>query len=62
MKFLAITIYTPLFGIVGIVIAITGGAIGQIYIKTQLSVKREMSNAKSPILGHFSACLAGLGG
>jgi hypothetical protein len=26
----------------------------------QLSVKREMSNAKAPVLGHFGAAMAGL--
>ncbi|KAJ7814135.1 P-loop containing nucleoside triphosphate hydrolase protein [Mycena olivaceomarginata] len=32
----------------------------QIYIAAQLSVKREMSNAKAPVLGHFGAAIAGL--
>lgn len=34
---------------------------GQIYIKAQLSVKREMSNARSPVLAHFGAAMEGLG-
>jgi len=31
------------------------------YIKAQLSVKREMSNARSPVLSHFGAAIAGIG-
>ena len=45
----------------GLIVALLGGWCGQIYIKAQLSVKREMSNAKSPVLGHFGAAIAGLG-
>ncbi|KAG6919579.1 hypothetical protein DXG01_004242 [Tephrocybe rancida] len=41
-------------------VAILGGWAGQIYIAAQLSVKREMSNAKAPVLGHFGAAIAGL--
>ncbi|KAK1228100.1 hypothetical protein PQX77_008871 [Marasmius sp. AFHP31] len=33
---------------------------GQVYIKSQMSVKREMSNAKAPVLGHFGSAIAGL--
>ncbi|KAJ3554167.1 hypothetical protein NP233_g12480 [Leucocoprinus birnbaumii] len=32
------------------------------YLKAQLSVKREMSNAKAPVLAHFGAAIAGLSG
>jgi hypothetical protein len=42
-------------------VAIMGSWCGQIYIKAQLSVKREMSNARSPVLGHFGAAISGLG-
>ena len=30
-------------------------------MKAQLSVKREMSNAKAPVMGHVGAAVAGLG-
>jgi hypothetical protein len=40
--------------------SLLGGWIGRIYMKAQLSVKREMSNAKVPVLGHFGAAIAGL--
>jgi len=60
IKFCAVVTLTPIFLIPGIVIAVLGGWCGQIYMKAQLSVKREMSNARSPVLGHFGAAVAGL--
>ncbi|KAG8882444.1 hypothetical protein FRB97_008260 [Tulasnella sp. 331] len=33
---------------------------GNVYITAQLSVKREMSNSKSPVYSHFGAAVAGL--
>jgi ABC-type transport system involved in cytochrome bd biosynthesis fused ATPase/permease subunit len=53
-------IFTPLFLIPGIVVAALGVYIGNIYLKAQMSVKREMSNARSPVLAHFEAAIAGL--
>ncbi|KAI5124482.1 hypothetical protein M0805_008364 [Coniferiporia weirii] len=60
MRLVAIVYLTPLFLIPGIVVGALGSWCGQIYIKAQLSVKREMSNAKSPVLNHFGAAIAGL--
>ncbi|THU88444.1 P-loop containing nucleoside triphosphate hydrolase protein [Dendrothele bispora CBS 962.96] len=60
VKFFAVVAITPVFFFPGVLVAVLGGACGQIYIKAQLSVKREMSNAKSPVLGHFGAAIAGL--
>jgi hypothetical protein len=51
VKFAAVVILTPIFLIPGVLVAVLGGICGQIYIKAQLSVKREMSNAKAPVLG-----------
>ncbi|KAJ6559868.1 P-loop containing nucleoside triphosphate hydrolase protein [Mycena capillaripes] len=59
-SFSAVVLLTPLFSVPGVVAAIIGGTIGQLFIKAQLSVKREASNAKAPILGHFGAAIAGL--
>ena len=59
-KFLAVVTFSPIFTIPGAVIAVIGGWCGQIYMKAQLSVKREMSNARAPVLGHFGAAIAGL--
>ncbi|KAJ7034289.1 P-loop containing nucleoside triphosphate hydrolase protein [Mycena alexandri] len=59
-SFAAVVLLTPLFSIPGVFAAIIGGTLGQLFIKAQLSVKRESSNAKAPVLGHFSAAIAGL--
>ncbi|KAJ6575530.1 hypothetical protein B0H10DRAFT_2168545 [Mycena sp. CBHHK59/15] len=60
VKFAAVILFTPLFFFPGVLVGFLGGWCGQIYIKAQLSVKREMSNAKAPVLGHFGAAIAGL--
>ncbi|KZT67108.1 multidrug resistance-associated ABC transporter [Daedalea quercina L-15889] len=60
MKFGAVVLISPIFLVPGVVIAALGGWIGQIYMKAQLAVKRERSNAKAPVLGHFGAAFAGL--
>ncbi|KII86961.1 hypothetical protein PLICRDRAFT_275537 [Plicaturopsis crispa FD-325 SS-3] len=60
IKFLAVVSLTPVFLFPSMFIALAGAWCGQIYIKAQLSVKREMSNAKAPVLGHFGAAIAGL--
>ncbi|KAF8898485.1 hypothetical protein BD779DRAFT_1607278 [Infundibulicybe gibba] len=60
IKFGAVVILTPVFLGPGILVALMGGWCGQIYIAAQLSVKREMSNAKAPVLGHFGAAMSGL--
>ncbi|THU95701.1 P-loop containing nucleoside triphosphate hydrolase protein, partial [Dendrothele bispora CBS 962.96] len=59
-KFAAVIIYTPVFLAPGILIAIMGGLLGQIYIHAQLPIKRLQSNAKAPVLGHFGAAIAGI--
>lgn len=61
LRLIAVLIYTPIFVIPGVAVGAIGSWCGQIYIKAQLSVKREMSNAKSPVLSHFGAAIAGLG-
>ncbi|KAJ7101009.1 hypothetical protein C8R43DRAFT_1141277 [Mycena crocata] len=60
IKFGAVILFTPLFFIPGVLVGFLGNWFGQIYIAAQLSVKREMSNAKAPVLGHFGAAIAGL--
>ncbi|CCM01503.1 uncharacterized protein FIBRA_03559 [Fibroporia radiculosa] len=60
IKLAAVVVMSPIFLIPGVLIAILGGWCGQIYMKAQLSVKREMSNARAPVLGHFGAAIAGL--
>jgi hypothetical protein len=60
IKLGAVVIFTPIFVIPGFFVGLFGGWCGQIYMKAQLSVKREMSNAKAPVMGHFGAAIAGL--
>ncbi|KAI1792393.1 P-loop containing nucleoside triphosphate hydrolase protein [Ganoderma leucocontextum] len=60
LRVAAIMLMTPIFIVPAIVVAILAGWISQIYMRAQLSVKREMSNARAPVLGHFGSAIAGL--
>ena len=60
LKFLAVVFITPGFTGPGVAIAILGGWLGRVYMRAQIAIKREMSNAKAPVLGHFGASVAGL--
>ncbi|KAK7681700.1 hypothetical protein QCA50_015047 [Cerrena zonata] len=59
-KFLAVIVVSPFSISPGVVMIIAGVALGNIYIKAGLPLKREGSNAKAPVLGHFSAAISGL--
>ncbi|KAJ7680686.1 hypothetical protein DFH06DRAFT_1163946 [Mycena polygramma] len=50
IKFGAVVLFTPVFFFAGALVGILGGLCGKIYIASQLSVKREQSNAKAPVL------------
>ncbi|KAH7927390.1 P-loop containing nucleoside triphosphate hydrolase protein [Leucogyrophana mollusca] len=56
----AIVLITPPFLLPGVIVGVVGGFIGRVYMKAQLSVKREMSNAKAPVLAHFGAAMTGI--
>jgi ABC-type multidrug transport system fused ATPase/permease subunit len=60
-RLLAVVVFTPVFVVPGAVLALVGGACGQVYIKAQLAVKRHMSVAHAPVLGHFGAAIVGMG-
>ncbi|KAF9516655.1 hypothetical protein BS47DRAFT_1371638 [Hydnum rufescens UP504] len=60
LKLLAIVYLTPVFLLPGLAIAVSGGILGQVYIKAQLAIKREMSNSRSPVFSHFGAAIGGL--
>jgi hypothetical protein len=60
LKFLAVVYLTPIFSVPGVSIAVLGAWLGRVYMKAQIAIKREMSNAKAPVLGHFGASVAGL--
>ncbi|KDR82378.1 hypothetical protein GALMADRAFT_56800 [Galerina marginata CBS 339.88] len=59
-KFGVVVYFTPLFIFPGLGFTVLGLYLGNMYLKAQLSVKREMSNARSPLLSHFSAAIQGL--
>ena len=61
LQFAAVLVYSPVFMVPGIAVAGFGAWLGQLYIRAQLAVKREMSNARSPVLAHFGAAIAGIG-
>ncbi|TFK73581.1 hypothetical protein BDN72DRAFT_834451 [Pluteus cervinus] len=56
----AIVIFNPLFIFPGVLITALGGFLGQLYMTTQLRVKREMSIARSPVLGHLGSVIQGV--
>ncbi|KAJ7233850.1 P-loop containing nucleoside triphosphate hydrolase protein [Mycena haematopus] len=60
IKFGAVVLFTPIFFVPAMALFVTGGWCGRIYMAAQLSVKREMSNARAPVLGHFGAAVTGL--
>ncbi|KAJ6468064.1 P-loop containing nucleoside triphosphate hydrolase protein [Mycena vitilis] len=60
IKFVAVLVYTPIFFIPGALVGALGAWVGQIFIAGQLPVKRLMSNARAPVLAHFTAAMAGL--
>lgn len=61
VKLGGVLVVAPAFLAPAALLALSGGGIGQIYMKAQLNVKREMSNAKAPVLGHFGSTMAGIG-
>jgi hypothetical protein len=61
VKIGSVVYYAPSFLLPAVFLALVGGWLGNVYIKAQLSVKREMSNAKSPVLGILGSSIAGLG-
>ncbi|TCD68828.1 hypothetical protein EIP91_009695 [Steccherinum ochraceum] len=60
MKFGAILIISPVFIFPGLFVMAVGGWFGHVYMRAQLPVKREMSNAKSPVLANFGSAIGGL--
>jgi hypothetical protein len=58
-KFAVVVIMSPIFLFPGVGVALLGAWCGQVYMRAQLCVKREMSNARSPVLGHFGGAFHG---
>ncbi|CCO37550.1 ATP-binding cassette transporter abc4 Short=ABC transporter abc4 [Rhizoctonia solani AG-1 IB] len=59
-RFIGIIVFAPIFAVPGAALFIIGLFLGQIYMTAQMSVKREMSNARSPLFSHFGAALQGI--
>jgi hypothetical protein len=59
-KLVGVLLYTPAFIFPATLVFLCGWLIGRIYTRAQLSVKREHSVAKAPVLGAFSSAVAGL--
>ncbi|TFK79744.1 P-loop containing nucleoside triphosphate hydrolase protein [Polyporus arcularius HHB13444] len=60
LKMCAVVFFSPIFLFPAMLVAFFGAVVGNIFMKAQLSVKREMSNAKAPVLGHFGAAISGI--
>ncbi|EKM56946.1 uncharacterized protein PHACADRAFT_172648 [Phanerochaete carnosa HHB-10118-sp] len=60
VKLVVVVTFTPFFLLPAVFVLASGGFLGQVYLKAQLSVKREMSNAKAPVLGAFGGAIVGL--
>lgn len=61
IKLSAVVIYTPVFLLPAIFTALLGAWLGHMYVQAQMSVKRELSIAKSPVLSVFGSAIEGLG-
>lgn len=61
LRFIAIIIMSPLYTIPSLAIGAVGSWLGQVYIKAQLAIKRELSNARAPVLGHVGTAVNGIG-
>jgi len=51
VTFGAIVLFTPIFLGPGVILFILGSYCGRLFMPARISVKREMSNARSPVLG-----------
>ncbi|KAJ7926965.1 hypothetical protein B0H13DRAFT_1971667 [Mycena leptocephala] len=56
----SIVLVIPQILFVGLLVGFLGYVLGQIYMSAQLGVKRQVSNAKAPILAHLGAAVGGL--
>ncbi|KAI5122631.1 hypothetical protein M0805_008718 [Coniferiporia weirii] len=44
----------------GLIMVVLGGLLSRVYLKCQISIRREVSNAKAPVMSQVGAALAGL--
>ncbi|KAI0325196.1 P-loop containing nucleoside triphosphate hydrolase protein [Cubamyces sp. BRFM 1775] len=60
VRVLAIILFSPVFIFPAILVMSVSALCGHIFMKAQLSVKRELSNHKAPVLAHFGATISGI--
>ncbi|KAI0644413.1 multidrug resistance-associated ABC transporter [Trametes meyenii] len=60
LRVVAASIIVPMFVVPSVVVSMLGASLGWVYLKAQICVKREMSNTRAPVLGHFSSAISGL--
>ncbi|KIP03522.1 hypothetical protein PHLGIDRAFT_534840 [Phlebiopsis gigantea 11061_1 CR5-6] len=60
LKFCAVILLSPAFSLPAIFLIVASACVSKLYMNAQLAVKREMSNAKAPVMGHIGAAVAGL--
>ncbi|KAI0768822.1 multidrug resistance-associated ABC transporter [Trametes elegans] len=56
----ATALVAPFFIVPAFVIGVLGFWLGRVYMRAQICVKREMSNTRAPVLGHFGSAISGL--
>lgn len=61
VRLICVTLVAPATLIPAALFALSFALCGRMYLKAQLSVKREMSNSQAPIVSHFGAAMTGLG-
>jgi hypothetical protein len=57
----SICLVAPTAFLPGLLCALAGAYVAQYFVKAQLTVKRELSIAKAPVLAIFSSSIIGLG-
>ncbi|CDO74329.1 hypothetical protein BN946_scf184850.g1 [Trametes cinnabarina] len=60
LKVVAVLIFSPIFVIPAVFVSLVSALCAHVFVKVQLSVTRELSNAKAPVLAHFGAAVSGI--
>lgn len=60
LKFVLLVWMVPAFAPLAITVGLVGGVVGEFYVRAQMDVKRETSNAKSPLYSQFAAAISGV--
>ena len=61
LKMLGVVVFSPVFLIPSVLLAIGGSFLGSVLVRGQLAMKREMNKAMAPVVGHFSTMVSGIG-